>query len=118
MPLVAVMHVGEALEAPGQGPAHVLPALEPRAPGLAAPGHLQHAVLGEEAHDAVEVVRVEGVAQPLQAPGNVRHVSPFPATRRALTPPPAPAAASATSPDGKTYSDLDLPGEASVNGGP
>src|SRR3546814_11111376 len=67
------MDIGEPLEAPGQGRAHLLLSPAARTPGLASPGHLQHAVIGDQAHDAIEIVRVEGVTKPLEILTDVRH---------------------------------------------
>jgi hypothetical protein len=87
--LVSVMDIGEPLEASGQGRAHILLPLTSRTPGVASPGHLQHAVIGEEAHDAIEIVRVEGVTKPLQILADVRHRSPSPQLGAATTLSPA-----------------------------
>jgi hypothetical protein len=60
------MDIRQSFETCRQRCPHVRLALEARAPGLVAARHLQHAVVGEKRHDAVEIMRVEGVANLFQ----------------------------------------------------
>jgi hypothetical protein len=61
MVFVLVTNVGDSGKARAQAFAHGVVAHVAAAPRLAAARHFQHAVGGEEAHDAVEVVPVKGV---------------------------------------------------------
>ena len=72
MAVVAVVDVGDAGEPRGETLAHLLTSLEPPTPRLGPARQLENAVVGEEAHDRVEVVRVEGVEHLLERRG--RHV--------------------------------------------
>jgi hypothetical protein len=63
--VVAVVHVGDPGEARAEAVADRLAAGEPRAVRVRAAGRLEHAVVGEEAHDPVEIVAVERVEQAL-----------------------------------------------------
>jgi hypothetical protein len=59
---VAVVNVGQTLETSRESFSHSGLALETRAPGLIASWHFEDAIVGEERHDTIEVVRVEGCA--------------------------------------------------------
>jgi hypothetical protein len=61
--VVPVVHVWQALETLPQTRPYRLAAHEPGSPGLAAPWHVQHAVVREERHDAVEIVGIERLEQ-------------------------------------------------------
>src|SRR4029079_4453043 len=60
---IAVMDIRHSLESPSQALADSGLADEAAAPRIAAAGHLHHRILGEVAHDAVDVVCVEGVSE-------------------------------------------------------
>ena len=69
---------------PGEAGLEALPdlrfALEPAAPGIRAARHLEHAVLGEELHDRVNVVSIEGgedAFERLNVGRFVGHLTPF-----------------------------------------
>ena len=74
MPVVAVMYVGQTGETCRQAVANCRLADVAAAPGLGAARHLEHHVVGQEGHDAVEVVGVERVDQCLQRGKACRHV--------------------------------------------
>src|SRR5262245_57958676 len=59
MPIVAVVDVGETLEARGERLSHGGFANEARAPGLRPARHVERAVIGEEFHDRIEIMCVE-----------------------------------------------------------
>src|SRR5215470_15195953 len=58
--IVVVVHVGQSLETRGEAFAHGRLARVALAPGLGSARHLQRAVLGEELHDRVEIMSIEG----------------------------------------------------------
>jgi hypothetical protein len=62
MLIVAVVNIGQAFEACCQRFSYVPFALETRTPRLASPRHLQDAIVRKERHDAIKIVRVEGLA--------------------------------------------------------
>src|SRR5437660_5854602 len=71
MLIVAVVDIGQTLKACCQAFAHVLFALETSTPRMAPPWHLENTIVGEERHDAIEIVRVEGLAELPQCRSNV-----------------------------------------------
>jgi hypothetical protein len=77
---VAIMNVRQAGEACRERFAYVLLALVARAPRLAPARHLQHAIVGKERHDAIKVVRVEGLAECDQCRSNI-HMAPVARSR-------------------------------------
>src|SRR5262249_56207989 len=58
--IVAVVDVGQSFEARGEALAHSGLARVSLAPRLGTARHLERAVLGEELHDGVEIMSVEG----------------------------------------------------------
>ena len=65
--VIAVVDIGQALEARGQSLTHGRPPLEAGAPRIWATRRLQHAVVREELHDPIEVIRVERRDELLQS---------------------------------------------------
>jgi hypothetical protein len=72
---IRVMNVGQALKPGGQSVAHRLLSLIASTERLGSSWHLQDAVIGEETHDPIEIVRVEGLAQTNELRPDVGHVS-------------------------------------------
>ena len=70
MLLLGVLHVGQAAEALRQALAYPDESFEASPPRVLAPRSLQDAVVGEEAHDPVEVVGVEGSQESVRASGS------------------------------------------------
>jgi hypothetical protein len=59
--IVAVVDIRQACKAGRQRFPYVAFALETRAPGLVSPWHLQDTIVRKERHDAIKIVRVEGL---------------------------------------------------------
>ncbi len=70
---IAVVDIGEAPEAAGEGRAHGGLAVGARPPGVRTARHLEHAVIGKVGHDGIEIVRVEGVAQGFELTPDIAH---------------------------------------------
>src|SRR4051812_19845122 len=73
--VVAVVDVGQALETGGEPFPHGLGADMAAAPGIGSARHFQHGIVGEDAHDAVEVVVVERLTQILQGGDTGAHIT-------------------------------------------
>src|SRR5688572_5787864 len=77
MLIVAVVDIRQTFKACCQCFTYIPFALETRTPRLAPPRHLQDTIVGKQRHDAIEIVRVEGVTQLLQCRSNLhRHPPP------------------------------------------
>jgi hypothetical protein len=69
MAVVAVADIRNSGESARKTSPHLIPSLHPATPWLGTPRHLQNAVLDEETHHRIDVMRVERLEELLEHRG-------------------------------------------------